>query len=118
MSISTIRLIGVSEEREMNRRTGVDELHVGWQKECPEQRQSAPDGRVFRAPVVTWWMGGERGQFVPTLRFVRVPSQCRSLARLLGGSVTEEWAVDVEALKNDIEKQLYTACLTPVTAVA
>ncbi|MDC0664230.1 hypothetical protein [Marinobacter sp. SS21] len=118
MSISTIRLIGASEEREMNRRSGVDELHIGWQKECQEQRQSAPDGRVFRAPLVTWWVGGDQGQFVPTLRFVRVPSQSRSLARLLGGSVTEEWAVDVEALKRDIEKQLCTSGVAQVPAVA
>ncbi|MDX1457727.1 MAG: hypothetical protein R3276_09065 [Marinobacter sp.] len=118
MSISTIRLIGLSEEKEMNRRTGVDDLHIGWQMERSEQVQKAPDGRSVRAPVVTWWIGGVSEQFVPTLRFVRTESQSRSLARLFGHADEQTWTVDVDALKQDIEEQLFTGVISQVSAVA
>ncbi|MDX1754739.1 MAG: hypothetical protein R3175_01635 [Marinobacter sp.] len=118
MSISTIRLIGLSEEKDMNRRTGVDELHIGWQMECAEQVQKAPDGQSVRAPVVTWWLGGVREQFVPTLQFVRTESQSRSLARLFGHADEQTWTVDVDTLKRDIEEQLFTSVVGQVSAVA
>lgn len=70
MSIVSKRLIGLTEERGLETACQVEDLHIGWQREFPQQVQRDPAGHVHLAPVVSWCRDGIRYRFVPALAFV------------------------------------------------
>lgn len=118
MSMYTERLIGLADERVIEKACGVDELHIGWQQEYAEQRQVAPNGQVYRAPVVSWWRNGQMYQCVPRLAFQAVTREPQWFDRLLGIKNGEQWQVDVEALVSDIKKHVYTNQGAEIATVA
>lgn len=93
MSISSNRIIGLTEELLIEQSCNVVDLHVGWQNEYEAQQQKDPSGHYHRAPVVTWQRDGITYQFVPTLRFRERHSG---------------YDVDADRLVADIKVQLLT----------
>lgn len=103
--IDDARLIGLSDELEMEARTGVRELHIGWQHEGHRQFQHDPAGALHFAPVVRWYREGQRYRFVPHLEFRQVTLDSR-LWRLVGMADRTGYEVDVEALIRRVEAVL------------
>ena len=70
MAISSNRLIGLTEELQIEQSCQVQDLHIGWHNEYQAQHQKDPAGHQHRAPVVTWQRHGITYQYVPGLVFV------------------------------------------------
>ncbi|MGM0769109.1 MAG: hypothetical protein ACQEV6_13885 [Pseudomonadota bacterium] len=116
MSINTNRLIGLTQERAMEEKTGVTDLHIGWQREFGQQQQKDPSGHIHRAPVVTWKREGVTYQFVPTLEFRVNVTETLWIRRVLGLTDDPQFLVDSEALARAIEAQLTTRGVTRTEA--
>ncbi len=93
MSISSNRIIGLTQELAIEQACNVVDLHIGWQNEYEAQQQKDPSGHYHRAPVVTWQRDGITYQFVPTLAFE---------------PAAKGYAVNADKLVADIETQLLT----------
>lgn len=101
MSISSNRIIGLTQELLIEQSCNVVDLHVGWQNEYEAQQQKDPAGHHHRAPVVTWQRDGITYQFVPTLRFQ---------------ATNKGYAVDADRLVADIKLQLLSRGLKETEA--
>lgn len=108
MSINANRLIGLTQERAMEEKTGVADLHIGWQREYEQQQQKDPSGHTHRAPVVTWTRKGVAYQFVPRLEFRVNVTETPWIRRVLGLTDDPRFLVDSEALARAIEAELTT----------
>lgn len=106
MSINTNRLIGLTQERAIELKTGVTDLHVGWQNEYSQQEQKDPAGHIHRAPVVTWKKDDVTYQFVPRLVFRVNVTETPWIRRVLGMTDDPAYIVDKEELTTAIEHQL------------
>ncbi len=106
MSITTNRLIGLTQERAMEIKAGVTDLHIGWQSEYSQQEQRDPAGHLHRAPVVTWKKGDVTYQFVPKLAFRVNVTETPWIRRVLGITDDPAYIVDGAELAAAIEKQL------------
>lgn len=106
MSLHTNRLIGLTQERAMEVKTGVTDLHIGWQNEFAQQQQKDPAGHNHRAPVVTWKRDGVTYQFVPTLEFRVNVTETLWIRRILGLIDDPDFLVDSDSLAAAIEAQL------------
>ncbi|MDV2077239.1 hypothetical protein [Marinobacter xestospongiae] len=91
MAISSNRLIGLTEELQIEQSCQVQDLHIGWHNEYQAQHQKDPAGHQHRAPVVTWQRHGITYQYVPGLEFV---------------AQDQGYVVDVAQLTSDISQQL------------
>jgi len=91
MAISSNRLIGLTEELQIEQSCQVQDLHIGWHNEYQAQHQKDPAGHQHRAPVVTWQRHGITYQYVPGLVFV---------------AQDQGYVVDVAQLTSDISQQL------------
>ncbi|GAA3566466.1 hypothetical protein [Marinobacter xestospongiae] len=91
MAISSNRLIGLTEELQIEQSCQVQDLHIGWHNEYQAQHQKDPAGHQHRAPVVTWQRHGITYQYVPGLVFV---------------AQDQGYEVDVAQLISDISQQL------------
>ena len=112
MSLHTNRLIGLTQERAMEVKTGVTDLHIGWQNEFEQQQQKDPSGHNHRAPVVTWKRDGVTYQFVPTLEFRVNVTETLWIRRILGLTDDPDFLVDSESLAAAIEAQLTSRGVT------
>ncbi|SFM13203.1 hypothetical protein [Marinobacter zhejiangensis] len=101
MAISSNRIIGLTQELQIEQSCHVTDLHIGWQNEFATQQQKAPSGRYFRAPVVTWSRDGVTHQYVPTLHFVEA---------------RQGFEVDADRLMTDIKRQLLNRDIPSVAA--
>lgn len=101
MAISSNRIIGLTQELQIEQACHVNELHIGWQNEFATQQQKDPSGHYFRAPVVTWSRDGITYQYVPTLQFVETK---------------KGFEVDADQLVADIKRQLLTRGTQSVAA--
>ncbi len=106
MGMVTERLIGLTQERAIEERTGVTDLHIGWQREYAQQDQRDPCGHLHRAPVVTWQYNGALCQYVPRLAFRPNLAETAWIRRLLCLEHEAEFRIDSEALAADIESML------------
>ncbi|MEX2476723.1 hypothetical protein [Marinobacter sp.] len=108
MSMNTHRLIGLTQERAMEEKTGVTDLHIGWQYEYAQQQQKDPSGHNHQAPVVTWKREGVTYQCVPRLAFRVNVTETPWIRRVLGLTDDPDFLVDTEALTHAVETQLLT----------
>ncbi len=108
MSIVSKRLIGLTEERQLEAACHVEDLHIGWQREFDHQYQRDPAGQGHVAPVITWHRGGTTFRFVPSLVFRAADSQPRWLPRQWRQTSASHYEVDREQLLCAIEHQLIT----------
>lgn len=101
MAISSNRIIGLTQELQIEQSCHVNDLHIGWHNEYAAQKQQDPSGHYYRAPVVTWQRDGITYQYVPTLRFVET---------------NNGHEVDADQLVADIKQQLRQRGDRPVAA--
>ena len=105
MSLVETRLIGLSDELQIERRSGVCDLHIGWQREDELQHQFDPSGGVHLAPVVRWYCNGKRYRHVPQLKFSSWKLDSK-LGRMLRLPARSGYQIDRDALIRDIESAI------------
>ncbi|MDX1588801.1 MAG: hypothetical protein R3296_07670 [Oleiphilaceae bacterium] len=100
------RLIGLSDEVALERRLGIQDLHIGWQVEEDRQYQADPEGRVHIAPVVRWKYTGTQQRLVPALSFREDNNPETRLRRFFGLFAPTRYRIDGERLLKDIERDI------------
>ncbi|WP_111496336.1 MULTISPECIES: hypothetical protein [Marinobacter] len=106
MSVMIQRVIGLTEERQLEDLFAVRDLHISWRDDLSAQHQRDPDGRLHLAPMVTWTAHGEHYRFIPWLRFRIAFRTLPSILRQLGWRSEHYFAIDPDALLSDIGAQL------------
>lgn len=108
MSMAINRVIGLTEERQLEARYGVTDLHISWRDDVVGQRQTDPNGQEHLAPLVTWRYRGQTYRFVPQLAFRIEFRTLPAVLRQCGLQERQYFVVDGLALSREIGEQLAT----------
>ncbi|TBW56054.1 hypothetical protein EZI54_10460 [Marinobacter halodurans] len=106
MSIAVNRVIGLTEERQMEARYGVADLHIHWREDVASQRQTDPNGQAHLAPLVSWTHKGRTYRYVPRLTFRIEFRSLPAILRQCGLQERQYFVVDALALSREIGGQL------------
>lgn len=108
MAIVINRVMGLTEERKLEQKYGVSDLHISWREDVAGQRQSDPNGQVHLAPLVTWGRDGVTCRYVPELRFRIEFRPLSSVLRQFGLEAEQYFVIDAVELSRDIGGKLAT----------
>ncbi|MCH8498745.1 MAG: hypothetical protein LAT63_09725 [Marinobacter sp.] len=109
MTLVIERAVGLSEERELEMKTGVDDLVIHWLSEFDEQKQLDPAGHYHLAPVVRWREDGQQRHWIPGLTFQADVTHLPWLRKLLGLKDQPHYHIDQVVLMQNIEKALMSS---------
>lgn len=106
MSIVMNRVVGLSEERELEQKSGVSNLHISWREDVEAQRQFDPNGQAHLAPLVSWSHKGSHFRYVPELTFRIEFKALPAFLRQFGLKSEQYFVIDALQLRRDIAGRL------------
>lgn len=108
MSIAINRVIGLTDERNLEKQFGLSELHISWREAIAGQRQSDPNGQAHLAPLVSWSHEGVSYRYVPQLTYRIEFRPIPFVLEQLGVRAEQYFVIDAVDLVRDISSRLAT----------
>ncbi|PAV25142.1 hypothetical protein C8D92_10292 [Tamilnaduibacter salinus] len=117
MSTVVQRVVGVTDERDLESRFRIENLHISWRFEHASQKQADPTGQRHLAPLVSWERDGQVYRYIPHLDFVERTLSLPRVLRQIGFVDERQYEVDADRLRRVISEQLGTlGCVAEAVA--